>query len=303
MPTAACHFCSLPDDSIQVICEARCLLCSRCQIVPVIRKLLVDNTEFSTVIQTAGSSFNAANFVGATILGSQSLFAENVNIGSSSPSHGPAVVMHAIRGTCPLCESALSASMLSLIQTYWEGFKVQVEDEMAGKSSPLIELEEISPLLPAFLKRFRAVYESGVPDGLEGDSDTLSALPMKSALKGRPAPLPATESVDLMAATKTTLTSVLEFILDCYCAQWSSILRNGHDSMLTIMMRVSTKKKMSQKTNDFKTKALIDFLSSPTAADSPEIILFTHLVGMQPKSTTRISPGERYPLSSLFMRC
>lgn len=132
MPSAACHFCSLPDDSIQVICDARCLLCSRCQIVPTIRKLLVDHTEFSPTLQNGSNTALSNFFTGSTILGSASLYVDNVSI-PQSPLHGPTMTMHAVRGNCPLCESPMSASMLALIQTYWEAFKAQVDDE-AGVS-------------------------------------------------------------------------------------------------------------------------------------------------------------------------
>eukprot|EP00981_Chlorochromonas_danica_P008606 scaffold2237_cov175-Ochromonas_danica.AAC.28 len=126
MPSAACHFCSLPDDSIQ------------------------------NGSNTALSNF----FTGSTILGSASLYLDHVSI-PQSPLHGPTMTMHAVRGNCPLCESPMSASMLALIQNYWEAFKTQVEDEAGGKSSAIIELEELSPLIPNFIKRFRSVYEQG----------------------------------------------------------------------------------------------------------------------------------------------
>lgn len=93
---------------------------------------------------------------------------------------------------------------------------------MQGKSSALIELEEVSPLIPSFLKRFRAVYEQG--ESLEADSESTVPV-LKAPIKAKP-PL-SSETVDLIAQTKTTLGSVLEFILDCYCAQWQSILRSG----------------------------------------------------------------------------
>lgn len=72
----------------------------------------------------------------------------------------------------------------------------------------------------------------------------------------------------------------------------------AHDSMLTIMMRQSNKKKFSQKTNDLKTKALIDFLLSNYGYDIPELRLFCHLIGLQPKFTTTISAGKFYFLYS-----
>jgi hypothetical protein len=41
---ATCKFCDCKDDTIQVICENRCLICSRCELAPTVRKLLADHT-------------------------------------------------------------------------------------------------------------------------------------------------------------------------------------------------------------------------------------------------------------------
>lgn len=94
---ASCQFCSKPDDSIQVVCESRCLLCSRCQFVPAIRRLLLDHTIFQT---------------------SPSLSEESIRRTSANPSlpSGPTVAS----GKCPICLSSLSPSMLALIETFQE---------------------------------------------------------------------------------------------------------------------------------------------------------------------------------------
>jgi hypothetical protein len=110
-----------------------------------------------------------------------------------------------------------------------------------------------------------------------------------------------TDNVDVFNQNKTTLSSVMETLLDCYCAQWQSILRSCHDSMLTIMMKVCNKKKFSQRTNDMKAKALIDFLASPAGAESPELIVFCHLIGLQPKPTSRISPAWSHIATSILV--
>ena len=106
---ALCSFCSKPDDSIQVVCEARCLLCSRCQIVPAIRKLLIDNTEFSTERNLWSAEPRHFNESPAK--------KGEVQFESSSK------IAVAISGSCPLCYSAMSASMLLMVQSYKEATK------------------------------------------------------------------------------------------------------------------------------------------------------------------------------------
>lgn len=80
--------------------------------------------------------------------------------------------------------------------------------------------------------------------------------------------------------------------------------------MLSIMMKQSNKKKFSQKTNDFKTKALIEnlisfatgsystansSLQSSSANNSNneylDLMLFNYLIGFQPRFSTKISTG------------
>lgn len=99
------------------------------------------------------------------------------------------------------------------------------------------------------------------------------------------------EQSGIPTASKVNITIVLEFILDCFQAQWQSMVKNGNESMLAIMMKQSNKKKYSQKTNDYKTKGLIDFFLSNYGYEMPELILFSHMIGLQPKFTNKISAG------------
>lgn len=126
---ASCQFCSKPDDSIQVVCESRCLLCSKCQLVPAIRKLLIDHTLFSDDPSIQGSQtekgaiepkiFDDAPYRPSTTTGN------NIQGGGVS-----STVALALKGHCPICSAAMSLSMLLMIQSYREAFKVLNEDQM-----------------------------------------------------------------------------------------------------------------------------------------------------------------------------
>lgn len=129
---AVCQFCSRPDDSVQVVCEAKCLLCSRCQTIPGIKKLLVENTIFLE----KDDSWRQRNEEGLNkIINSSAIIAES--------------------GTCPICYAPMSQNILSLLEGYYESIKAQSEDLNQGKSSLEAKMEEYSPLIPNFLKRFR----------------------------------------------------------------------------------------------------------------------------------------------------
>jgi hypothetical protein len=100
MSQATCKFCALSDDTIQVICEARCLICSRCQQVPILRKLLIDHTMAIDVSSTATQ---------------------------------PAKTY--LKGFCPVCEASMSTTMLSLISTYKELYKASEDTNSVRTTS------------------------------------------------------------------------------------------------------------------------------------------------------------------------
>jgi hypothetical protein len=100
MSQATCKFCALSDDTIQVICEARCLICSRCQQVPILRKLLIDHTMAIDVSSTATQ---------------------------------PAKTY--LKGFCPVCEASMSTTMLSLISTYKELYKASEDTNSVRTNS------------------------------------------------------------------------------------------------------------------------------------------------------------------------
>lgn len=138
---ACCQYCSKPDDSskkcyliliydlifvrckflVQVVCESRCLLCSRCQLVPGIRRLLVDNTVFSddpSLDRNASGDFSLTEDS-----------PKRSNLPSTAGLNGAQVT--ALRGSCPLCASPIAVSMLAMIQTYREAFRIQAEEQAA----------------------------------------------------------------------------------------------------------------------------------------------------------------------------
>lgn len=109
---ATCQFCSKPDNSVQVVCESRCLLCSRCQLVPLIRKLLIEHTDF-----ISNSSYSVNNATD-----------ERPGTGSNAMKEHN-IAYFATKGICPICNSAISTSMLSIVQDFKEAQRLQLEEE------------------------------------------------------------------------------------------------------------------------------------------------------------------------------
>lgn len=174
-------------------------------------------------------------------------------------------------------------------------------------------LEENTPLISAFLKRFKATYndkdhvqvnlKAFVPSSDkekskkkkknedEGESDAAKLMRLASGLS-----LQDVHS----GPVKLGIPSVLEFLLDCYCGMWQSMIRCGNESMLTMMLRQVSKKKYSQKTNDFRTKSLLDSLMSPAGTEIPELMVFCNLVGILPKVSGKISAAWGHIATSLL---
>lgn len=47
---ACCRFCNKADSkSIQVICGGKCLICSRCQLIPTIKNLFVEHSFYEQI--------------------------------------------------------------------------------------------------------------------------------------------------------------------------------------------------------------------------------------------------------------
>jgi hypothetical protein len=105
MSRATCRFCACPDDTIQVICDNRCLICSRCQGVPALRRLLIDHT--LAVDVTAPIPILSTLQPTRTIL----------------------------KGYCPVCAQAMSATMLAQIASYKELYRMVTEDDKTVRMS------------------------------------------------------------------------------------------------------------------------------------------------------------------------
>jgi hypothetical protein len=93
---------------------------------------------------------------------------------------------------------------------------------------------------------------------------------------------------------KVSFASAVEFMADSYASMWQNILRNGNESMVGVLMRLVSRKRYVQRTNDFKAKGIVDFFATtmPTSnVESSDVFLFGTLLGLLPRQTTFISPG------------
>lgn len=62
--------------------------------------------------------------------------------------------------------------------------------------------------------------------------------------------------------------------------------------MLINVFKNFNRKRFSQRTNDMRARAVLDFLAATTGSDSADFLLFGRLIGLQPKQTAQPRPGE-----------
>lgn len=61
--------------------------------------------------------------------------------------------------------------------------------------------------------------------------------------------------------------------------------------MLTTTFRMFSRKRFSQRTNDMRARAILDFLAGSTGSETADFLLFGRLLGLQPRHTSAPRPG------------
>jgi hypothetical protein len=81
----------------------------------------------------------------------------------------------------------------------------------------------------------------------------------------------------------------LEFVSECFCFAWSTILKAGDDSMVNVLQKLCSKKKVTQRANDFKAKGILDYFGTPDPSleVTPMLALFGRITGLTPRSKSK----------------
>ena len=76
----------------------------------------------------------------------------------------------------------------------------------------------------------------------------------------------------------------------------------GKDSMIVTAFRLFNRKRFSQRTNDMRIRSILDYLAGTTGSENADFLLFSRLIGLQPKQTNQPRPGKEVgPISLLFV--
>ena len=70
--------------------------------------------------------------------------------------------------------------------------------------------------------------------------------------------------------------------------------------MITLVFRQFNRKKFSQRTNDMRTRAVLDYLAASTGSETPNFLLFGRLIGLQPRQTNQPRPGTAAVVYCLY---
>jgi hypothetical protein len=64
--------------------------------------------------------------------------------------------------------------------------------------------------------------------------------------------------------------------------------------MLTTTFRLFNRKRFSQRTNDMRARAILDFIAGVTGSETADFLLYGRLIGLQPRQTAQPRPGRGY---------
>lgn len=267
---AICGFCSREENSVQVICEGRCLICNRCQHLSSIRKLLYDV-----------------------------LINANKQISEDSDPHKP---------QCPLCSNPLAPNMIQIIKTF------HVKTHPTGRLLGEMDSSYSPNILHGFLKKFYQTYGEGKTDfsNIASDSDNVDIIQInngsngkqkqdKIVLKKDTGPKLRAEFYGMFPTARPE--QVVEFSSDCYCHQWAALLRNSNESLSSMAMKLCSRKKASQRSNDTKIFGMLDFFTpkKTNPVDSPYFYLFGKLLGVYPHKVEMVRPASGQISTVIFV--
>lgn len=310
MPThrnlSSCSFCSRNDSVVQVVCESNCLLCAKCQSTSTIRQLIL-------------------NFANSSVYDKENVTASMAGRQIPSP------------GCCPICKSQMSRGMYLIILDFID---IMRETNMPNLFTKLT-VQPVESYFVEFLTCFRSTYGEVGSDikfgSIESSSTTgtiinnlgnancniesTSSLQIPSSTgqhsstnNTKSGKIPRNRSQDIFSLggrnterkkvdINMSESEALFLISECFCGNWQSLSKERNDSIVEPLRRLCSKKKSSQRMNDYRCKGLLDVISSPSGRRNPICVLFGKLIGMFPEPLTSIRPAMGSIATAILVLC
>jgi hypothetical protein len=222
---------------------------------------------------------------------------------------------------CPLCESSIPISVMKQLKQLGFAHNPYVHDNHQ-------DMFEIDHPFNNFFRKFRQFYsdswttedecmlnpEAARDPALTTQSDAVTdenktgAFPVvaaKAALskskgisstvvaKGKQKKFDANyNEIIAEQVPKAEKSWIIEFVADSFCHLLVSLQKNIIlDNMAEVAMRVSYRKRYSEKANDFRLKSIIDFMRNDASLDDPITLLMRQLLAFQPCYRPTIIPA------------
>ena len=290
MSLAKCSVCSRYDRNINVICESRCLICGRCQGNPVIKKLFTDRAEdCQCPLCDAVMSRSMVSWCNS----------KDVAAPSSSSMNISTMGLSRVTNDLDCMRNPLTTFLKKFTRTYGELGGVSdtylTRVPSRGSRPPTSSIGSADELAFGADASKSNAFATGSPDA----KGALSPSPMNAdSPQGRAAPS-TPSGVALVAPTqplfidpdkvlppKFNYSAIQEIACDAFVLQWASMLKNGNESMTTMLLKACTRKKMSIRTNDYKVKGFLDFYHAggPPVDSRLMLVMFGRIAGIVPRS-------------------
>ena len=283
---ARCNICSTLNRNVSVICEGRCLICIRCQLTPTIRKLFVSSPVDCPLCDHPMSRTMMRQVHSFGSLASLSNVSNSFDLEAVSSPYG--AFLKRYRSTYP-------ATLLETGQGY--GYQL-TEKELESVSAAGPNLGGAATTTGGDNLFMTAVGGGGAEDrhlssptgsrpGTASDGSKGVAT-AKGGKKGAEDDGGLRREEGAVPAPKMTMNELLDFALECYGLMWGVIARQGNEGMCAMTLRFCSKKRLSQRSNDFKMKSFLDFYfenrqGKDGLESSPHAVLFGKIVGLLPR--------------------
>ena len=143
---------------------------------------------------------------------------------------------------CPLCEKTMSRTMASWCRKLEDNLQAQAGTEITDGARVVSNLDSVPSTYSTFLRKFKMLYGDlgGVKDIRVGEEEVIDKKEQKLY------------SSDIVYKPPNVNREMAqEFACDCFCAQWSIVLKAGDESMASILTKLCSKK-VTQRANDFR---------------------------------------------------
>ena len=105
------------------------------------------------------------------------------------------------------------------------------------------------------------------------------------------------QTIYAVLPTKFTIPMLQDFAVDCYGMLWAVLARQGNEGLCEMTRKYCNKKRLSQRSNDFRMKGFLDFYFDGSGTNkegvallesSPHAVLFGKSVGLLPRRLTAV---------------